>query len=208
MPQILRSTTDAPETASATSLREASRILPIVPPNKRDESHGKYGRRGHRGKFRKLRRKMRRKTTTRTPIMGDESVSTTLVKYSSCLPTYGITLTVIGVVLLDCCCDACQSPCRTYLLDVSQPEDHAAGLATFTVMAGLGGSVGYLLSGVVDWQTTGFGTSLGGHVQVYLRQPSIFMPPPDILCFRSARYLSVILRFCLSVSMSAKLRRC
>ena len=49
---------------------------------------------------------------------------------------------------------------------MSQPEDHAAGLATFTVMAGLGGSVGYMLGGVIDWKTTGLGSSLGGHVQV------------------------------------------
>jgi len=97
----------------------------------------------------------------------DEAVAAVMMR-STCLPTYGIALTVIGVVLLDCCCDACQSPCRTYLLDVSQPEDHAAGLATFTVMAGLGGSVGYLLGGVMDWQTTGLGSSLGGHVQVGL----------------------------------------
>lgn len=96
----------------------------------------------------------------------EDAAADAAVVNSSCLPSYGIALTIIGVVLLDCCCDACQSPCRTYLLDVSQPEDHAAGLATFTVMAGLGGSVGYLLGGVVDWQTTGLGSSLGGHVQV------------------------------------------
>jgi len=95
-----------------------------------------------------------------------EETATAAAVKSGCLATYSILLTIVGVVLLDCCCDACQSPCRTYLLDVSQPEDHAAGLATFTVMAGLGGSVGYLLGGVVDWQTTGLGSSLGGHVQV------------------------------------------
>jgi hypothetical protein len=81
-------------------------------------------------------------------------------------PTIGVLMTVIGVVLLDCCCDACQSPCRTYLLDVSKPENHAAGLTTFTVMAGLGGSVGYLLGGVVDWKSTELGEALGGHIQV------------------------------------------
>jgi len=36
-------------------------------------------------------------------------------------------------------------------------------------MAGLGGSLGYLFGGVVDWQTTGLGSTLGGHVQVWLR---------------------------------------
>ena len=139
----------------------------LLVPNKRDEPRSKYDDR-RRGKFRKLRRKLRRKTTTKTPSTAESEDEAAATLRSSCLPTYGIVLTVIGVVLLDCCCDACQSPCRTYLLDVSQPEDHAAGLATFTVMAGLGGSLGYLLGGVMDWKTTGLGSSLGGHVQVNL----------------------------------------
>ena len=118
--------------------------------------------------------KLRRRRTT-TAVPGSTRAAAgggggpVVVKSSCLLPTYGIALTIIGVVLLDCCCDACQSPCRTYLLDVCQPEDHAAGLATFTVMAGLGGSVGYLLGGVVDWQTTELGSTLGGHVQVACR---------------------------------------
>ena len=40
-----------------------------------------------------------------------------------------------------------------------------AGLATFTVMAGLGGSLGYVLGGI-NWEHTSFGESLGGHVRV------------------------------------------
>ncbi|ELU07954.1 hypothetical protein CAPTEDRAFT_23351, partial [Capitella teleta] len=76
-----------------------------------------------------------------------------------------ILFTVIGVVLLDFSCDACQSPCRTYLLDVSTPEDHAVGLGTFTVMAGFGGSLGYIMGGI-NWSSTTFGESLGGHVKV------------------------------------------
>lgn len=77
----------------------------------------------------------------------------------------GILLTVLGVALLDFNCDACQSPCRTYLLDISVPEDHSRGLTSFTVMAGLGGSFGYLMGGI-DWESTSFGTALGGHVRV------------------------------------------
>ncbi|KAL5010419.1 hypothetical protein ScPMuIL_012724 [Solemya velum] len=77
----------------------------------------------------------------------------------------GIVLTIIGVALLDFDCDACQSPCRAYLLDVSVPDDHSPGLTTFTVMAGLGGSVGYAMGGV-DWNATTFGAALGGHVRV------------------------------------------
>ena len=33
-------------------------------------------------------------------------------------------------------------------------EDHAIGLATFTIMAGLGGSLGYAMGGI-DWGALG-----------------------------------------------------
>ena len=63
---------------------------------------------------------------------------------------YVITITIIGIILLDFNCDACQSPARAYLIDVSQASDHSIGLSTFTIMAGTGGSLGYLL-GSVPW---------------------------------------------------------
>ena len=56
-------------------------------------------------------------------------------------------LTICGVALLDFNCDACQSPARAYLIDVSISEDHTTGLSTFTVMAGAGGALGYFLGG-------------------------------------------------------------
>ena len=77
----------------------------------------------------------------------------------------GIILTIFGVAILDFNCDACQSPCRAYLLDVSLPEEHSAGLTTFTVMAGLGGTVGYLMGGI-DWNSTSVGELFGGHIRV------------------------------------------
>lgn len=77
----------------------------------------------------------------------------------------GIILTILGVALLDFNCDACQSPCRAYLLDVTVPEDHSAGLTMFTVMAGLGGTVGYVMGGI-DWNATSFGEAFGGHIRV------------------------------------------
>ena len=49
---------------------------------------------------------------------------------------FSILFTVLGVILLDFSCDACQSPCRAYMLDVTVPEDHSRGLSTFTVLAG------------------------------------------------------------------------
>ena len=64
--------------------------------------------------------------------------------------------TVLGTVLLDFDADACQSPSRAYLLDVTQPEDHARGLSTFTIMAGLGGCMGYAMGGI-NWDATAIG---------------------------------------------------
>lgn len=61
---------------------------------------------------------------------------------------YVILFTIIGVVLLDFNCDACQSPARAYLIDVSHVSDHSIGLSTFTIMAGAGGSLGYVLGGI------------------------------------------------------------
>lgn len=59
-----------------------------------------------------------------------------------------ILVTIVGVVLLDFNCDACQSPARAYLIDVSHLEDHSTGLSTFTIMAGAGGCFGYILGGI------------------------------------------------------------
>ncbi|XP_069120878.1 proton-associated sugar transporter A-like isoform X2 [Argopecten irradians] len=77
----------------------------------------------------------------------------------------GIILTIFGVALLDFSSDAAQSPCRAYLLDISIAEDHSAGLTSFTVLAGLGGSIGYLMGGI-DWNKTNFGKTFGGHTRV------------------------------------------
>ncbi|XP_066591980.1 membrane-associated transporter protein [Prorops nasuta] len=77
--------------------------------------------------------------------------------------SWGIFFTILGTVLLDFDADACQSPARAYLLDVTVPEDHAKGLSTFTIMAGLGGFMGYGLGGI-NWDATTLGVMLGGHL--------------------------------------------
>ncbi|XP_046405853.1 proton-associated sugar transporter A isoform X2 [Ischnura elegans] len=77
---------------------------------------------------------------------------------------WGLFFTILGTVLLDFDADACQSPSRAYLLDVTVPEDHARGLSTFTIMAGLGGCLGYALGGI-NWDATALGAMLGGHVR-------------------------------------------
>lgn len=76
---------------------------------------------------------------------------------------WGIFFTILGTALLDFNADACQSPSRAYLLDITLPEDHAIGLSTFTIMAGLGGSLGYTM-GAINWDVTSFGKKLGGQV--------------------------------------------
>ncbi|KAG8231465.1 hypothetical protein J437_LFUL000182 [Ladona fulva] len=87
--------------------------------------------------------------------------STPVVKSSH---PWGLFFTILGTVLLDFDADACQSPARAYLLDVTVPEDHARGLSTFTIMAGLGGFLGYALGGI-NWDATLIGAMLGGHVR-------------------------------------------
>lgn len=77
---------------------------------------------------------------------------------------WGIFFTILGTVLLDFDADACQSPSRAYLLDVTVPEDHAKGLSTFTIMAGLGGFMGYSLGGI-NWDGTMIGDFFGGQVR-------------------------------------------
>ncbi|XP_018575326.1 proton-associated sugar transporter A [Anoplophora glabripennis] len=77
---------------------------------------------------------------------------------------WGIAITIIGTVLLDFDADACQSPARAYLLEVTAPDDHARGLSTFSIMAGLGGFFGYALGGI-NWDATVLGNLLGGHVR-------------------------------------------
>ncbi|GAB1610937.1 solute carrier family 45 member 4-like [Argonauta hians] len=88
----------------------------------------------------------------------------------------GIILTIIGVILLDFNCDACQSPSRSYLLDVTLPEEHNTGITTFTIMAGVGGSVGYIMGGI-DWKNQAFGDAFESHVRtVFMVVLGIFIP--------------------------------
>jgi solute carrier family 45 protein 1/2/4 len=98
-----------------------------------------------------------------TAIDSDEEFTEMLTTESSS-HSWGIFFTILGTVLLDFDADACQSPARAYLLDVTQSDDHARGLSTFTIMAGLGGAMGYSLGGI-NWDATKIGVMLGGHVR-------------------------------------------
>ncbi|XP_057330536.1 proton-associated sugar transporter A [Microplitis mediator] len=102
-----------------------------------------------------------------TAPLGHRLTAKTINETSATVPTsshsWGIFFTILGTVLLDFDADACQSPARAYLLDVTIPEDHARGLSTFTIMAGLGGFMGYGLGGI-NWDATSIGIALGGHL--------------------------------------------
>lgn len=70
---------------------------------------------------------------------------------------YATILTIIGLVLLDFDADTCQTPARTYLLDMCIPEDQPKALTMFTLFAGIGGTIGYGIGGI-DWENTQVGT--------------------------------------------------
>lgn len=85
----------------------------------------------------------------------------------------GIAFTILGFVLLDACCDACQSPSRSYALDVTVEADHARALTAFTIMSGLGGCMGFLV-GAVNWEVTAIGDALGGQVPTVFAIVGVF----------------------------------
>ncbi|VVC96308.1 unnamed protein product [Leptidea sinapis] len=83
------------------------------------------------------------------PSLGPRSAA--LDKPGSNKHPWGVLFTVLGTILLDFDADACQ-------------KDHARGLSTFTIMAGLGGFMGYALGGI-NWDNTSLGDFFGGHVR-------------------------------------------
>ncbi|XP_057690680.1 solute carrier family 45 member 4-like isoform X2 [Corythoichthys intestinalis] len=77
----------------------------------------------------------------------------------------GIILTVLGVVVLDFCADACDGPIRAYLLDVADTEEQDMALNIHAFSAGLGGALGYMLGGL-DWTGTALGRAFKAQQQV------------------------------------------
>lgn len=77
---------------------------------------------------------------------------------------WAIFFTILGTLLLDFSADTSQTPARAYLLDICVPEDHGRACSTFSIMAGIGGSLGYALGGF-NWDNTVFGDFLGGSIK-------------------------------------------
>ncbi|XP_062561299.1 proton-associated sugar transporter A-like isoform X2 [Armigeres subalbatus] len=77
---------------------------------------------------------------------------------------WAIFFTILGTLVLDFSADTSQTPARAYLLDICVPEDHGRACSTFSIMAGIGGSLGYALGGI-NWDNTVFGDFLGGSIK-------------------------------------------
>ncbi len=68
--------------------------------------------------------------------------------------TWSIVFTIVGMVLLDVNCDSCQAPARSFVLDLTVPEDHSKALTTVTLMGGVGSAIGYIMVGINWGETT------------------------------------------------------
>ncbi|EDW17467.1 proton-associated sugar transporter A [Drosophila mojavensis] len=91
---------------------------------------------------------------------------------------FAVILTILGMVLLDFDADTCQTPARTYLLDMCVPEEQPKALTTFTLFAGFGGTIGYAIGGI-DWETTHIGNVLGGNIPTVFTLVTIIF----VLCY-------------------------
>lgn len=78
---------------------------------------------------------------------------------------YATILTILGLVLLDFDADTCQTPARTYLLDMCIPEEQPKALTMFTLFAGIGGTIGYGIGGI-DWEKTQIGMYFIGFLYI------------------------------------------
>lgn len=103
-------------------------------------------------------------STNHIKLLSNNSTTGNVAYHSWSKHGWGIMFTIVGFVFLDMCCDGCQSPARSYVLDVTIVSDHARALSMFTVLSGLSGAVGYVMGGI-DWESTAVGASLGGHVK-------------------------------------------
>ncbi|XP_039449557.1 proton-associated sugar transporter A-like isoform X2 [Culex pipiens pallens] len=99
---------------------------------------------------------------------------------------WAIFFTILGTLLLDFSADTCQTPARAYLLDICLPEDHGRACSTFSIMAGIGGSLGYALGGF-NWDNTTFGEMLGGSIKTVFTLVTIIFVIGFILTMTSFR---------------------
>lgn len=70
--------------------------------------------------------------------------------------------TILGIILLDFSADNCLTPVRAYLLDITLPEQQSRALSMFTIMAGFGGTFGFII-GAINWNAISLGNILGSN---------------------------------------------
>ncbi|XP_077283736.1 membrane-associated transporter protein-like isoform X2 [Arctopsyche grandis] len=102
--------------------------------------------------------------STEEAIVGDANTS----------PIIGVIITILGTILLDFNADVSQSPTRTYMMEVCTPDDHARGLSTLTMMAGIGGFLGFALGGI-DWNDIEIGNWIGGNIKFLFLMATIIL---------------------------------
>ncbi|XP_053676382.1 membrane-associated transporter protein-like [Anopheles nili] len=85
---------------------------------------------------------------------------------------WAIVITIIGTIMTDFNADNCMTPSRAFLLDISLPEDHGRACSTFSILAGMGGSIGYAMGGI-NWDETSFGELLGGSIRTVFTMVSV-----------------------------------
>lgn len=72
---------------------------------------------------------------------------------------------IVGVLSTEFNADNSQLPARAYMLDICLPQDHAKALSMFSLMAGVGGILGYTF-GAINWESTIFSSMLGDNIQI------------------------------------------
>ncbi|XP_066276254.1 solute carrier family 45 member 3-like [Branchiostoma lanceolatum] len=78
---------------------------------------------------------------------------------------YAMSIITLGVVLLDCCTQACFTPMEALLADIyGNTEMSESSFLVYTFMVSLGGCVGYLLT-AIDWENSMLALWVGGQEQ-------------------------------------------
>ncbi|XP_071488725.1 membrane-associated transporter protein-like [Diadema antillarum] len=98
--------------------------------------------------------------------------------------TWGIAITVIGVVLTDFAAQSCSTPFMAYLVDVCNADDLKRVLSMTCAMGGLGGGLGYICI-AIDWEKTPVGRALGSQYQVIFLLNILAFAVPLILTLTS-----------------------
>lgn len=99
---------------------------------------------------------------------------------------YAIGVAILGTLLTEFNADMSQLASRTYMLDICLPQDHAKTLSLFSMMAGVGGILGFAF-GTIDWDSTIFANVLGDNIQTVFNLVAIIYVVTEIITITSFR---------------------